>query len=379
MIPRNFDKLSSLDEKKVFVIALNLPALQAALRFEKQAKKKLSEYNMTIVIVWSEGRRLLLEKDFLSSKKNLQVEYYYSLDEFLQKHWRNDQSIFLFFAATGIIIRKIAPLLTSKYTDPPVIAADFSLQYFIPLLSGHSGQAVEIAKIFSQAIPKSVCVLTGASDQLDFLAIDLLVQKWRISMENSSQYPALSNAIVEKTKVYLYTTPELQKFFKENIQQEQINCFYKNLDDIKTADKKISFCFVWQNSFQSKLVTLRITNIFLGIGCNRGTDLETIEKSFFQFLQENFMDLQQIKGVASAELKKDEGGLLAFCKKYNLPVSFFSKEKINILEDNFSKSAAQIFLGIKGVAEPCAVLVSINKTLIIKKQSYAQVTIAAAF
>ena len=56
-----------------------------------------------------------------------------------------------------------------------------------------------------------------------------------------------------------------------------------------------------------------------------------------------------------------------------------SKDEINSLEQEFSKSASTKFFGLKGVAEPVSVLASKYKELIIKKEVYNKVvTIAGA-
>ena len=45
----------------------------------------------------------------------------------------------------GIVVRKIAPLLDDKWTDPAVVVVSPDFRYAIPLLGGHHG-ANELAK-----------------------------------------------------------------------------------------------------------------------------------------------------------------------------------------------------------------------------------------
>ncbi len=60
-------------------------------------------------------------------------------------------------------------------------------------------------------------------------------------------------------------------------------------------------------------------------------------------------------------------------------MEFFKKDDINSLEKEFTKSASTKFFGLKGVAEPSAVLASEYRELVIKKKVYFNaVTIALA-
>ncbi len=47
----------------------------------------------------------------------------------------------IFICATGIVVRTLAPVIKSKYKDPPVLVLDEQGKYVIPLLSGHEGGA----------------------------------------------------------------------------------------------------------------------------------------------------------------------------------------------------------------------------------------------
>jgi cobalt-precorrin 5A hydrolase len=97
------------------------------------------------------------------------------------------------------------------------------------------------------------------------------------------------------------------------------------------------------------------------------------------FLQYHNLKISDIKDISSFEAKKDEKGLLKFALKYNFDIKFYEKEDINKLEQNFSKSASTKFFGLKGVAEPSAVLSSYYNELIITKNIfYNEITIAGA-
>ena len=85
-------------------------------------------------------------------------------------------------------------------------------------------------------------------------------------------------------------------------------------------------------------------------------------------------------GIVPVILFSDDlKSLLEFAKQNNLKIDFFNKEDINSLQNDFSKSMATKFFGIKGVAEPASLLASKYKTLFLSKRIYGNTTIAASF
>ncbi len=84
--------------------------------------------------------------------------------EKVQRAFKDGDRLIL-ICATGIAVRTLAPVLTSKYEDPPVLVLDEQGSFVIPLLSGHEGGAndwgADIAKL-----AKSELVITTAKPYL---------------------------------------------------------------------------------------------------------------------------------------------------------------------------------------------------------------------
>ena len=74
------------------------------------------------------------------------------------KTWIGQQwgkKTFIFVGAAGIAVRYIAPWVRDKYTDSAVLVMDEKGEYVIPLLSGHIGGGVEIAREIEKAVHAS--------------------------------------------------------------------------------------------------------------------------------------------------------------------------------------------------------------------------------
>lgn len=76
----------------------------------------------------------------------------------------------VFIGAAGIAIRAIAPFVKDKFTDPPVIVLDEKGTFAIPLLSGHVGGGVTLAKVLAEYTGGRAVITTATDVQKKFAA-----------------------------------------------------------------------------------------------------------------------------------------------------------------------------------------------------------------
>ncbi len=327
---------------KIAIITINNPSLEAA----KKLLPYLKEFEVDIYS----------KIEFITYKK---------LDDILPSIWEKYDAI-IAILALGAVVRKIAPYLKDKSSDPGVVVINIALDRIISLLSGHLGGANELANLLTQRLPNAINFVTTATDQTNTLAFEMLAKKrgWRI--ENLKKLANISNRLLNKKEVkvatYLAIFESIEK--KENL-------------------RLVGFDEIDQNSVVIAPVKteelLFIPKITIGIGCNRGTKKGVIKEGFYEFLNLHEIRREDIKTLASFEVKADEEGLLEFAKEENLKIEFFKKEELNSLENEFSPSKATKFFDLKGVAEPSAVMASEFKELVFKKEVYFKsVTIAGA-
>jgi cobalt-precorrin 5A hydrolase len=333
---------------KVAVVTINQPSLNSACALVPY----LHDYDVDVY-----------GKDELTH--NLEkLHTYKKLDDILEPAWNGYDAI-ICILAMGAVVRKIAPFLKDKSTDPGVLVINLDLSRIVPLLSGHLGGANELSDVISNRIEGCENFITTATDQTKTLAFEMFAKKNGLEIHNLKQLASISNSLLNKKQVEVKTY--------ENI----FNTIDNKENLVRVNECSDELC-VNITPFDGKQLTLK-PSIYLGIGCNRDTSFKDIEASILWFLDKYRLKMNQIKNIASFEAKSDEVGLLEFASKYDFKIKFFNKEEINALDQEFSPSQATKFFDLKGVSEPSAVLISKYKELIIPKEVYEKkITIALA-
>ncbi len=334
---------------KIAIISINQPSLNSAI----ELKSCLGEYKVDIY-----GK-----KDLEHNLDNLIT--YEKIDTVLENGWKKYDAI-ICILAMGIVVRKIAPLLESKATDPAILVMSIDLSKVIPLLSGHIGGANELSDLIANKIDGCINFISTATDQVKVFAFDMFAKKNDMKIENLNRLANISNRLINKQKVKVLTSQTLFETIENRTNLELIS---------DGCDENTVIINPFGNSDNLHLKP----KVYLGIGCNRDTSFEDIEKAFLWFIDKYKLQKQDIKNIASFEAKSDEKGLLEFANRYNFEILFFNEKQINALEGEFSPSQATKFFGLKGVAEPSSILISRYKELIIPKEVFEKkITIAGA-
>jgi cobalt-precorrin 5A hydrolase len=345
-----------MNKLKIAIVTINKPSLNSAI--------KLNTYldNHSVDIYTSKKTADLVD----NLDENMIV--YGKLDDIMPLAWQNYDAI-ICILAMGAVVRKIAPHLKGKDVDPAVIVINLALDKIVPLLSGHIGGANELSDYIANKIPGAINFISTATDQTKTLAFEVEATKNNWEIINLKALANISNRLLNEQIVNVAT---YQSIFDKLSNKKNLNLVdFKDIDENTVAISPLY-------KFNSNILHFR-PKIVLGMGCNRGTSYNTIQDAFNQFLLKNNLEKKDIKSIASFDAKKDEIGLLEFARQNDYEIKFYQKDEINSLEQEFSKSASTKFFGLKGVAEPSAVLGSVYQELIIKKEVYSkEVTIAGA-
>ncbi|MBE0558283.1 MAG: cobalamin biosynthesis protein, partial [Proteobacteria bacterium] len=122
-----------------------------------------------------------------------------------------------------------------------------------------------------------------------------------------------------------------------------------------------------------------LKSVIVGIGCRRGTPAERIVAAIRAALAEAGISLDEVRMIASADIKADEAGLIAAGEALGAPLRFIPAAEIRASSREFSYSDfVEEKVNLPAVAEPAALLAGKRTRLICRKKAYNGITIAIA-
>ena len=277
--------------------------------------------------------------------------------------------------ASGILIRSIAPLMESKVSDPAVLNIDDNANFVISTLSGHLGGANKLTHKVA-ALIDATPVITTSTDVNNKLGIDVLARDLYLSIDNTNEILYFNKAILEGREISLTVNPNrnfeyLFEYLNDNTLEINVSIYYSsqvNTDEIHV-------------SLEGHEMILKERKVVVGIGCRRGKECRFIHDGLEKSLADLRILPSRVNLLASAEIKKDEKGILELSEKLDIPVEFVDMDKLRLFESKDVSKSDFVFskFGIYGVCEQSAMIMAgFDSKLIYKKTSYDGVTIAVA-
>lgn len=300
-----------------------------------------------------------------------------SSDEIYGKLFDADD-VLIFVGACGIAVRKTAPYVKDKQTDPAVICIDELGTYIIPILSGHIGGANDIAGYIAGQM-NSIAVITTATDINGRFSVDSWAAKNGFIIDDIKMAKAVSSAILEQD-IPLMSEFKITGQLPAGIRSEECcgNAVKFCTGDADKSQRDIGI-YIGCNIKKPFSRTLRLIPkaVHLGIGCRKGTDEDSIRQAVDKVLSEHGIDRRAVKCISSIDIKSGEKGLLDYAKHNKLTINFYSAEELNNIEGDFTSS--EFVKGITGVDNVCERSAMMGaEHLLIRKNAVNKVTIAAA-
>ena len=348
----------------------------------------------------------------------------------VQQAFRESSGLLLLLSV-GAAVRLLAPALASKRTDPAVVCIDDAGRFCVSVLSGHLGGADRLAQRAAVILGATV-VITSASHSGGLPAVDLLGREygWRIAAPPLAVTRASAAIINGRPVGFCQETgepgakPELPPHITEFATPESLltaewaaallitDRLIDGLPqspaaaDTPTATETPASAET-QTPTESPtpssptaaglearpIVVYRPRSLVAGMGCRRGVPLEHLETLLTETFRAHHLSTDSLAGIATADLKGDEPGLLQLAERFGVPLRTFSAPQLNAM---FATETAAVpaadaaairptpsarahrLVGVWGVSEPAALLASGASSLMVPRQATGQATIAIA-
>jgi cobalt-precorrin 5A hydrolase / precorrin-3B C17-methyltransferase len=326
--------------------------------------------------------------------------------------------------AAGILIRAVAPLLSDKTREPPVVAVTEDGSAVVPLLGGHHG-ANAIARAVAAELDVAAAITT-ASDLHFGLALDAPPPGWRVA--NPARTKAVTAALLagdpvafaveagnaewlfplekEGLRIALSARPRAERARAPRAGEvgveggkDEVAEIHLTLPVAPTAKRVPSLSPLRAERDMSTATAprIRITDaaidadeqalvlhppvLALGVGCARGCASEELVDLAAATLGAHRLSGGAVAAVVSLELKMDEPAIDALAARLGVPARFFTAAELLAETPRLATPSEAVFreTGCYGVAEGAALAAAgRDGTLIAAKRKSAHATCAIA-
>ena len=366
-----------------------------------------SELARSLLTSFDADATLYLDRRFIRDGENA-TPFDLPVRSLIHRSFASYQQLVLFMPV-GAAVRLVAQRLEDKHQDPAVVCVDDGGRFAVSLVSGHTGGADALADKVASSL-NATPVITSASHVMGSLAVDLLGEEfgWRVEADSQTVTRA-SAAMINDEPVGLYQEAGEPGWWPASRPLPDNLRVYSSLDDLASSgcasallvsDATRIAAEYAEAGGDSPAVVFRPYSLVAGMGCRKGVPTSELEGLLASTLDENGLALPCLSVIATADLKREEPGILELAAKLGVPVRCFSTGQLNDVferrDEDFCQPAFQMagksipgfaptrspapqrLLGVAGVAEPAALLASGNDRLLVAKQKSSGATVAVA-
>ncbi|MGV8908046.1 MAG: precorrin-3B C(17)-methyltransferase [Propionicimonas sp.] len=266
--------------------------------------------------------------------------------------------------ALGATTRIIAPLLTSKKTDPGVVVIDDAGRFVVPLVGGHTGGANTLATRIAAGLD-ATAVLTTATDSLGLPALDTL--GWPCSGDVAGVTRAILDGLpVAIVRAGRWPLPPMPSTV--TLVEADGHVPADAVAQVLVTDKATPIAHYLPT------VVLNPPSLVAGLGCNRGTS----QAALLALLSDTFatagLTCKSLAALTSVDAKADEPGLIELAASLGVPLITYPAELLAGLDVPNPSAAPQAAVGTPSVAE--ASVLAHGADLVVQKQRTAEATCA---
>ena len=333
--------------KKIAIIAVTEKGLEKALIIQKEFPKSL-----VITTLNSSDKNV----STISSISNYLTDNFLKLDGIC------------FVTALGICVRLIAPYIQDKNTDPAVISVDDLGLNVQAVLSGHKGGANDFALKVASVLGANPIISTS-SDVQNIWALDTLANQYDWQVATSlSMNKTMALFVNNKPTALLLDIKDKGTQHLEKTVPDFVTVFYDEAEiDYTQFELFIAVSYkVYTSTIASVFFIPKVLSV--GSGCSKQLDSVLFETTLKEELKSRNIHFSAIKNVGSIDIKAQQQAYLDFSTKNNIPFSTFTSDEIDTITVPNPSEMVQSKIGVDGVSESTAMLLSGSKNVLIEKQ-----------
>lgn len=259
--------------------------------------------------------------------------------------------------AAGILIRALAPLLSDKRLEPPVLAVSEDGAVVVPLLGGHHGANDFARRITS--ITGGIAAVTTAGDRALGLALDAPPPGWILENPEAAK-PAMAALLAGGGARLVGEAPWLTAL---------------------PRGEAVTIAATSAAITPPEALRFRPQVAALGLGCSRDCPPEELEALARRVLDEAGLAPGAVAGLFTLDLKGDEPAMAALSRALDRPLRLFDATRLEQETPRLSNPSDVVFaeVGCHGVAEAAALAAAgPSARLIVDKRKTAHATAALA-
>ena len=331
---------------------------------------------VTIIAITDKGieQALILQKQFPKSLIITTRETTYdtvstipSIDDYLATNFSKQDAI-CFISAMGICVRSIAPYIEDKTKDPAIICVDDKGVNVQSVLSGHQGGANEFAQKGAQLLGGNPIISTS-SDVQNIWSLDLLADQFNwTAWSNRALNEIIALFVNNKKTALLLDVKDQGTIHLEKTTPHFVECFYTREDiDIQKFELLIAVTY---KTITTDIPTLTFYPkcLHLGTGCSKELDSTLFDEELKKQIAQKGIAFEAIASIGSIDIKANQQAYLDFAENNEVPFHTFTAEKINTIQVPNPSEKVQEKIGVDGVSESTAMLLSANNNVLIEKQ-----------
>lgn len=306
-----------------------------------------------------------------------------SLRAVVEAHWKAESAL-IFALAVGAVTRLIAPLLRDKSTDPAVIVVDEAGQFVVSLCGGHQGGGDQLAQTLSHHL-NAQPVITSCAHHQSLPGVDVLGRPFGWG-KGTGNWTGVASAIAHAVPVQVIQEAGTDLWQAHLPATHPFQFGWPDLPVQQSDSPPEPQARVWISPIQRRFspdggmpkVQWHPRVLWIGLGCERGTPEALLNIAITQVFQSRHLALGAIAGIATLDLKADEGGLLELCQRHQWPLRCFPAAVLNLVEVPNPSAVVEQAVGTASVAEAAAILAA-SQPLATSAQATSQPEAAPTF